>query len=435
MRSPDGQVLAGHELEALMEAIYQLKKKIQLVNKISTSTRTYEDMIVREANILHRHGFVKAAEFLHSTAQANNPPPSGTGKSGDIDTLPSVTPPDSPIAPFNPGAPGGFPSMGPGMPQNAPADTGAPKVGPNDSSPTNLNGIDPNPQPTAISGTQTPLPTSNESTAPIGIQNFLANMETSNVTTKSDSESTDDLEVRDSDLEVEDDFMVSEAQSLQPSTQPLATKKDIKPLAKPSIENPLEVTEDDSKAPIKGNSAQSAGVDQKINDLFKSISIDEIINEIDLVAGIFRQREIPNRISRIDLMLKGKGLSAYFPTIGEMLQKSLDANNYCSTRIEEVLSKIRGAIGSDTININEKEDGSTDAAGLKNKLRQDQDKDRQRKLQRKEQENAEFDSGIGKQNAPDIEVNEDLGGQPAPSEKPIATPAGPKLPVPAKPVA
>src|SRR5208282_6852066 len=70
LRSPEGQDFAGTELENLMEAIYSLKKKVQLVNKLSTSTRLYEDMIVREANVLSRRGFVKAANMLYSVAQS-----------------------------------------------------------------------------------------------------------------------------------------------------------------------------------------------------------------------------------------------------------------------------------------------------------------------------------------------------------------------------
>ena len=37
LRSPEGQAFAGPELEQLMEAIYTLKKKVQLVNKLSVS--------------------------------------------------------------------------------------------------------------------------------------------------------------------------------------------------------------------------------------------------------------------------------------------------------------------------------------------------------------------------------------------------------------
>lgn len=443
MRAPDGQMLAGPELEAMMEAIYQLKKKIQLVNKISTATKLYDDMIVREANILHRNGFVKAADILYSTAQANNPPPDGTGKPGEIDTLPPATPPESPSAPLHPGSPGGLPSMGPGMSQNAPASTGVPNAGPNDNAPTNLNGVDSNPQPTTISGPPSPMPT--ESPAPPGIQGFLDNMETANVTTMSDKSNADVLEVQD------DELMVVEAQLAPPeddpiTTSPPATKPNpsaVKPQKDESVapkgnakgpalhdNEPLEVSEDDVQKPTKGNSAQSANIDRKIDEVLKSITFEEIINEIDMVAGIFRQREIPSRIARIDLMLKNKGLSSYFPSIGEMLKASLDSNNYCSTRIEDILSKLRGFYGSGSIDINEKENPSPDVVGVKEKLQQDAEKEKRRKQQRKEQEAAEFDAGIGKPEAPEVEIDEDLKPAAPLAAKPAQPAAKPAAPAP-----
>src|SRR5690606_37813938 len=98
LRSPEGQMFAGRELENLMEAIYSLKKKVQLVNKLSMSTRLYEDMIIREANILQRSGFTKAANLLYSVAE---------------DKAITPAPPNGGV-PANPsGAPGGLPSKGP----------------------------------------------------------------------------------------------------------------------------------------------------------------------------------------------------------------------------------------------------------------------------------------------------------------------------------
>lgn len=69
LRTRDGQLFAGKELESLMEAIYQLKKKIQLINKMSTATKLYADMIVKDANILNRKGFSKASNVLYTIAQ------------------------------------------------------------------------------------------------------------------------------------------------------------------------------------------------------------------------------------------------------------------------------------------------------------------------------------------------------------------------------
>ena len=116
LRSPDGHTFSGKEFESLLESIYQLKKKIHMVNKISSSTRLYEDMIVREGNVLYKQGFVKAANVLYSAAQT--PAASGEqakGKPGGTEALIPASPGD-PSGAGNPGAPGGLPSVGPGMP-------------------------------------------------------------------------------------------------------------------------------------------------------------------------------------------------------------------------------------------------------------------------------------------------------------------------------
>src|SRR5690606_24965231 len=66
LRSEDGQMFAGKELETLLESIYQLKKKLQMMNKMSMSTRIYDDMIIREANILRKQGFTRASNVMCS---------------------------------------------------------------------------------------------------------------------------------------------------------------------------------------------------------------------------------------------------------------------------------------------------------------------------------------------------------------------------------
>lgn len=91
LRSQEGQIFAGKEFEALMHIIYELKKKIHTVNKISTSTKLYEDMIIREANILTKKGYNQASKVLFKIAEDKplTPPPpanpmSGAGNPGSI---------------------------------------------------------------------------------------------------------------------------------------------------------------------------------------------------------------------------------------------------------------------------------------------------------------------------------------------------------------
>ena len=404
LRSPEGQMFAGKELENLMESIYTLKKKVQLVNKLSTAVRLYEDMIIREANVLTKKGFSKAAEVLHSLAN----------------DMPAPAPPAPPTQ--GSGAVGGLPSTGPGMPQNPP-----------ESAPSNP------PPPKKPNGP---------------IEQFLDKMETANMTDKEDIKSVDDdlevmdvednLEVMEGDdtLEVFDngEELVTVGQAAPPTDVPLTTdpappppdpklapppaeKPAAKPVATPEVEDPLEVTEEDVD-----NSARN-GFDTQIDNAFANVTIADVVAKLEKVSKYYKTREHPRELSIVDMMLDSLGLASMFPSLSEALNKSLEANNYISTRIDDILSKLRGAIASQEKSPAVEKEVSPEVAGIKNKLQEDQDKESKRKQMRKEQEAAELESKT--KETPEVEIEEDLGAPAGPAAP--APPAAPKPPAP-KPV-
>lgn len=382
LRSPDGQMFAGKELESLMESIYNLKKKIQLVNKLSTSTKLYEDMIIREANGLHRNGFVKASNLLHSVAEESGAPAAAK----PTDKSPPVTPPAMPHDAS--GAPGGLPSTGPGMAQTPP-----------DSAPNEMP-----PKPKAI-------------------DKFLENLDTGKITTKEDK--NDNMDVED-ELEVNDELLVSEAQEVPP---PPAPKKNVSvapvtPEKKPEAD--LEVSEDDVK-PKDGAAPPVAAkdFDNMIDAAFANLTVDDVVLKLEDLAKIFKTREVPRQLSIVDMMLDSLGLASFFPSLSEATNKALESNNYISTRVEDIISKLRGAMQTKDIDLrgNEQEDNPA-VQGIKNTLKQNEDKEKIRKEQRKQQQNSELDNA--NKETPEIEINEDLA-------EPTPAPAAP--PAPAKPVA
>jgi hypothetical protein len=435
LRSPAGQTFAGPELEALMEAVYQLKKKIQLVNKLSTSTRLYEDMIIRQANVLHRDGFGQAASWLYAQAQANNPPPHREiGQTGPLNILPPPQAPESPSAPLHPGAPGGLPSMGPGMPQNAPAGTGVPEVGPNDTSPTNLKGVTPPSTQTTGNGVPTPLP---QSEPPTGIAEFLERMnEGDNDQALDDSlEINDVIDVADSD----DELLVTEAQ-IAPLNEPLTTtpaptrgtpmpevtpvpKAPKLPKQKLSKPEPLDVKEEDISTRSQEVSKDVSNFDHEFDAIFANLTVDDAVAKLEDLAKIFKVREVPRQLAIVDIMLSKLDLSSMFPSLAEAQNKALESNNYISTRVEDILSKLRGAMSSKSIDLRGGPERA-DTSGIKNKLTQDAEKEKQRKQQRKEQADAELAGS--KKETPEVEIEEDLGAKP-PVPQPPTVPVVPPV--------
>lgn len=405
LRSPEGQIFAGPELENLMEAIYSLKKRVQLVNKLSTSMRLYEDMIIREGNVLHRKGFVKAAEILYTVAQANNPPPPGMGKSGPIQTLPQPVPPDDPSGAGHPGLPGALPSVGPGMP----TPPGNPPTTPSETQPVNPKSPANSPNSEIAQG-----PPSINRAPPKGIAEFIEGMETGGKTLSKELDVEDTLQVEDEPL------IVLEAQ-MTPEDVPMTTSPGRTP---PSPkEKPLQVTEDTppaNEAGVEQAAPAAKDFDRIIDSALANVNEADVVAKLEDIAKIFKTREIPRQLALVDMMLDSLGLSSYFPTLSEAINKSLESNNYISTRLEDIISQLRGALPGRDVPL--KGENTPRAGGVAQSLREQNEKEDARKKMRKEQENAELEGNM--KESPQVEIKEDLGAPPA---APLAAPAA--LPV------
>ena len=249
----------------------------------------------------------------------------------------------------------------------------------------------------------------------------------------------DDLEVFDQ-LEVsdhEEELMVTEAQLAPTVPRPVledvpltdepsptkGTPADLPPSKAPlpdapapvvtPTEEPLEVTEDDIPGDTPSGGADADALDTKLDHTLDSVTMEEIVAELEDISKYYKVREMPRRLARVDMLFNSKGISAYFPSLSEAQAKALESNNYISTRIDEILSKVRGSLASEDM-------GS--------KLKQDEDKEKQRKQMRKEQEAVELEGG--KKETPEVEMGE-LGAPTAPpavsapaKAPPVARPLG-----------
>jgi hypothetical protein len=400
LRSDDGQLFSGKELESLLDAIYDLKKRIQLINKKSLSTRSYEDLIVRQANILSKNGFYKAAQALHSIAEEDTKLQSAPEPAQPVPNKPQdpkkspqsnkMPPPASPAPPMQgSGSVGGLPSTGPGMPQNPP-----------DSAPNNP-----------------PTPTK---TTSVGINQFMKNL---NKGLSADKGSVDDI------LEVQDPGDIVVEAQLAPEAPPPPTEMTPPPEAtspsKVPEEAPIEVTENKSPSPNQPTTKSPESFDSKIDVVFANITVDDVVIKLEDLAKVFKTREIPRQLAIVDMMLDSLGLASFFPSLSEATNKALESNNYISTRIEDIISKLRGAMTTHDIDLKGNEvEQNPEVDAVKNKLQQDADKEKVRKEMRKQQENEELEQKS--KETPEIEVAEDLAPE-APS------PPAPPAPPPPKP--
>lgn len=361
--SPNGQLFAGPEFEFLIQTIQGLKLKILKINKISSSTRIYSDMIAKEANVSVIKGFVKAASILNKLA----------------DEIPQATSSNPPTqlsgAPDMSGQSKGPGTSGTGQP----ADNGG-----------NNATIDPASEPIPENTVDKNKDKSK------GIKDFLANM---------------------GEINESDDGLVVEAQAL-PEQQMSPEKQDTPPAEDISIDEPtakapesLEVEEASKESAQDIDAHTVSDVDNRFEKALDGITVSDVIAKLESITNIFRTREVPRALAIVDIMLHNLGLASLTPTLAEANSKSLESNNYVLSRLEDLISKLRGAVATENIGLSsntEKLPKTPEVEKVKQKLQSDQDKERARKEKRKNQENEE------------LEVEEELPTEELPATLPEA---------------
>ena len=393
LRTDEGELFAGKEFDSLLSSLYDLKKKIQMMNKVSISTTIYDDMIIREANILNKHGFIKAANILYSLAQD-----AGSDLSNPNETAPSAAPPAAPTGPA--ASPTADSTQSMGAPGNMPMDT------PPGGMPTDATSGDGAVRP-EIASNNPPSPKNMSE----GMEAFLKGLDPAK------ESNGDELMVEDNDFNYifdEGELLVTEAQVAEtpapsPAT-PLEVKEEVKPLE--TTPKSLEI-----KNP-------KSNFDAQFNQAFSNITVQDIIVKLEDLSKIFKTREVPRQLGLVDMMLDSLGLAPFFPALSEATNKALESNNYISTRVEEVLSKLRGTLATHEIDLmGDTEETKPEVTGLKNKLISEEEKEKAKKELKKQKEDELLE--VSEKETPEIEIAEDL------TEAPATPPPQPPAPAPA----
>lgn len=408
LSTQQGHIFAGKDFERLLISIYELKKQIQTMNKISLSAQTCVDLIVRQANILRRSGFADASSFMVKLAQ--NTPGDFSMQLGEV--------------PAGGSQPDGSGSLG-------------------NNNPSNL--------------TQ-PLPIKD---APVGgdkaISEFMENLEGSGFTDfdKSDVSDSDDKKENkdevvidddvflDQDISPNDDSLVVEAQALPESDQGISKTEVVKPTLKSDLKKNIKALDQKDPAIIEPTKSKGLSVDSlkptdnKPNDIgdhvdslidnaFGDITVPDIIAKLEQVLDIFRNREITKQLVICDLMLNRLNLSSMFPNLGETIHKNYEVTAYSLSRLEDVISKLKGASDiKDAVNLVQPDrQVSPEAEQVRKNLQQSTDAEKDRKRMRQQMQDQKM---LEQVNKPELEVEspgEELASEPvevksAPTPKPL----------------
>jgi len=324
IESKEGRKFFSEELPIFINVVNMLRQKILTYNpqKISTAKKTYDDFVYREVNVLRKNGCNNAADYLEKFAQ-----------------MPSATPPP-------------IPTQGIGTAQDIPT------TPPTQSNPLPNNIVNPTappPEPKSeisSSPTDSPMPNSK------GIDKFINNLSTSNISSKEDLNATDDLYV-------EDEELVSLGQAVRTTNTSMEKINEI-------INKPLPTT-----------------------------TIDDAITLLEEIAIVHKVRQIPRMLSSVDMILNQHGLASMFPTLAESQNKSLEANNYILSRIEEIISKLKGVAEKPNIDLKESNKNiSPESQSIRNNIEEENLKEEKKKQLKKELEYQQ----ISEKETPEIEI-------------------------------
>lgn len=394
LSSQQGHMFAGADFERLLSAIFELKKQIQIVNKISNaSLQTVVDLIVRQANILQKEGYKDACSFMVKLAQQTP---------GDFSLNLGEIP-----------AGGSVPQGGGSLANNTP------------------------------DVMQTPPEKSITEDSAIG--KFIDNLEDAGITDTADEERNSDKSLADdNEVEIDNDVfldkeiipenkndLVVEAQAV-PDAPAIAPKQTPK---KPNLEtdevkptNPGITTENVNKPPSIESTKND--FDAILDSAFANLTVQDVINKLEAVNNIFRTREIARQLAVCDLMLSRLGLAQYFPQLGESINKSLDSGQYALVRIDEILSKLRGAVKTPEIDLEGKKQ-KTPAAdeAVKTNLENMEQKEKQRKEVKKQiQDQTDMEKATQPEKPEGVVENPqaELAAQPIEVESPAPAAPAPK---------
>jgi hypothetical protein len=108
-----------------------------------------------------------------------------------------------------------------------------------------------------------------------------------------------------------------------------------------------------------------------------------------MLVTIYKKREISRQISILDIMLNKLGIGSFFPGLGEAQAKALESNQYISTRLEDMLAKLKGALDStkaEEVVVEVKENPDPESMAVRQSLEDQKAKDQAAKDARRKRE-------------------------------------------------
>ena len=360
LASMDGQDFAGDDQELMLKLLQDLKRRIQIANKRTVNSSLFEDHIYRTANMLKVHGRDNAAGFFYKLAQLPDlglgPDPMGNMGMGDptggappppADTGDAKAQTHQALKEF-------FDNLKQGI--SDPDDTKEERAAPKEPVPPPAPAAPPAPA-TAPAPPAPPPPAQANwlgEQIKIGAGSWIP--------------------------------LKSLAQ-LPPAPGPVPAPE-APPVPAPAPDAPIEVQEPTPEEP-----EATDNTDDVISAALNNVSINDVIKRLEMLVSIYNQREISRQLAILDIMMDQIGLASFFPAMGEAMSKALEANQYIGSRLEDVLTKIKGSVDVPGTSkwIEVVPENNPETAEIRHRLEQQKEEATRRKELRRQQDLAKME--------------------------------------------
>ena len=428
-------------VQQLFGTLTGLEGELATVHVRNANSSIFEDLLYKRANQLKRNGLHKEAEMLVSLGQASSAVPNPMG--APVTNPADAAGPGQPIGTNKPSTS----AANPPPPPSSPKPPLPPVVPPPPSPSPSVPSVPPVPP----SGEAAPKPDSKQPTenkdnedALIKFRKLMSGIKDVSEDSSSvndENYSKDSITVYDSDDY--DGVIIRRAQAVPAAALPtpnMAPRRQVAPPAHALAPAPTSPV-------IKIPSGQELATDsEKLKaDPFEyalsNIKISDIIARLEAIASMFKNREIARQLSIIDLMMDRAGIASFFPSLAEAMNKSLEANQYCQTRIEDILAKLRGSLQSpiaESFDLagDDEPEVSESMEEVQKKLEREEKRERAEKERRKElaqadREQAEVEGvrDAAQQLSEPVRIKTEEPKQaPAPMAAPVQSPAKPMAP-------
>lgn len=341
LTSLDGQFFTRNDQEEILRMLHDLKRKIQVANKMTVQSSLFIDYIYRTANLMFAKGSNNAGKFFLKIAQEAVPTAGAAGS--------AVADPGG-----APGAVSGEAGVGGSAAPEVPLG-GADAVGDGLGDMGDLGEMDPlmDIDDSALS----------EETTQAAIDEFKRKLQ----------EGVSDLDLPDSKS------MDSKKASLNTFAQLVPGQVPAAPTAPTTAPSSQISTLSDS--------------DDLIEAALGNVTAQDVIKRLEVLSAFFKKREISKQLAIVDLMMDKLGIGAFFPALGEATRSALESNSYVATRIDDILGKLNGAMSAKDADklFDDTASEQPVVTELSNALKRDDELEAKRKENRKSIENAKVD--------------------------------------------